>query len=318
MPSHIESNHKVSRKMEAQARVILGKEGTGMPYKDPEKQREYQREWEKKNRRGTRHKVWTFIFYPESADEDWREIMDEMGLPICVSPLHDRDTWTKRDEKKNPKHKEGELKKPHWHGLVEYPNPTTYEQVVEDFAFIKSKSVKYAKNKAAMALYLCHLASPDKARYAVDEVQEFGGADYKDWMAEIENVHATMKEMRSWLKANVAIHKWELTEFLDWCDENNDTWSRAIDLKCMWPIGNYMDRMRSRSAADGRLAVPSGDKERFYLFDSDTGERMGVALPTLDEAQKLAARLRSRGKDVWVMGYETEAESMEDSAGGAS
>ncbi len=43
-----------------------------------------------------------FVFYPESADPDWREIAEsELMLPFCVSPLHDRDAWTERDERKS-------------------------------------------------------------------------------------------------------------------------------------------------------------------------------------------------------------------------
>lgn len=71
-----------------------------MPYKDKEKQREAQRKWEKENRgRGARHRVWMGIFY-ENTSPDWRDELDELGLPVCVSPVHDKDTWTKRDERK--------------------------------------------------------------------------------------------------------------------------------------------------------------------------------------------------------------------------
>lgn len=66
-----------------------------MPYKDKEKQREAQRKWEKENRgAGKRHKVWMFIFYPDTAEVGWRDECDELGLPFLVSPLHDRDVWT--------------------------------------------------------------------------------------------------------------------------------------------------------------------------------------------------------------------------------
>ena len=62
-----------------------------MPYKDKEKQREAQRKWEKENRgAGKRHKVWMFIFYPDTAEVGWRDECDELGLPFLVSPLHDR------------------------------------------------------------------------------------------------------------------------------------------------------------------------------------------------------------------------------------
>lgn len=215
-----------------------------MPYKDPEKKKQ----WEKENRgRGVRHRVWMFVFYPDSVDPDWVEIADELGLPFCVSPLHDRDVWTKHDERKNAKHKAGTLKKPHWHGLVEYPQPVDYATVRDDFGFLHSANVKYAKSKASMALYLCHIGTRDKAQYDPSEVQEFGGANWHDWCGELEDVHATMLQMRVWLRANVAVHHWEFSDFVDWCDTQNDEWSRALDLQCAWAIANYMDKQRAKT-----------------------------------------------------------------------
>ena len=60
-------------------------------------------------------RVWTFIFYPDSAPADWRDIMLQSGLKIAVSPLHDRDFTD-----------DGKSKKPHYHviamwdGYIEY------------------------------------------------------------------------------------------------------------------------------------------------------------------------------------------------------
>src|SRR5699024_11179639 len=51
-----------------------------------------------------RTRNWTFVVYPESAPEDWREIIDDLHVPWIESPLHDKDV--------NP---DGEIKKPHWH-----------------------------------------------------------------------------------------------------------------------------------------------------------------------------------------------------------
>ena len=66
-----------------------------MPYKDPEKKKQ----WEKQNRRaGDRHRVWMFVFYEDSACDGWRDEADELGLPFLVSPLHDKDVWTKGDD----------------------------------------------------------------------------------------------------------------------------------------------------------------------------------------------------------------------------
>ena len=134
-----------------------------MPYADPEKRREVKRKYEQEKRK-QRRTNWMLVFYEDQCPE-WREELDELGMPTLVSPSHDADEWTERDEKKNPKHKAGTLKEPHRHLLAMYDNPVSYDQVVKDFAFLKSKNVKYVKSLPAMARYLTHMDSPDKAQY---------------------------------------------------------------------------------------------------------------------------------------------------------
>ena len=234
-----------------------------MPYKDPEKAKAVKREWDKKNRVGKRHQVWTGIFYEESPP-NWHEELDELCLPVCVSPLHDRDVWTACDEKKNPKHIEGEIKKAHRHFLVKYPSGVDYQTVKDDFSFLGGGShIKFVKSRARMALYLVHAKSDDKAKYSSDEVLEFGGANWNDWCTELQDLHAMMKEMRVWLRENPAIHHWEFSDFQDWCDEFNDEWGRALDLKCAWAIGNYIDRQRAKIEHRARVerAMFTEDKE---------------------------------------------------------
>lgn len=220
-----------------------------MPYKDKEKQKAAKAKWEKENRAaGTRHKVWTIIFYEESAPY-WRDELSELGIECVVSPLHDADVWTESDEKKNPEHKAGELKKPHYHLLADYVNPASYKEVAEDFAFLNSKNIKYAKSKKAMALYLCHLKDPQKAQYSPDGITEFGGANWRDWCSQIDDLHSMMREMRKFIKENCVT---EFVDFQDWCDENNEEWSRALDLHCAWAIGNYITRLRGKIEAQYR------------------------------------------------------------------
>lgn len=147
-----------------------------MPYADPEKRREVKRKYEQEKRK-QRRTNWMLVFYEDQCPE-WREELDELGMPTLVSPSHDADEWTERDEKKNPKHKAGTLKEPHRHLLAMYDNPVSYDQVVKDFAFLKSKNVKYVKSLPAMARYLTHMDSPDKAQYDPEGVCEFGGAAF--------------------------------------------------------------------------------------------------------------------------------------------
>lgn len=195
-----------------------------------------------------------FIFYPDTAEVGWRDECDELGLPFLVSPLHDRDVWTAADERRNPDHIEGEVKVAHYHGLAEYPQPVDYDTVKEDFAFLHTHSIKYAKSKASMALYLTHEKCSDKVQYDWRDVLEFGGANWHDWCNELEDLHAMMKEMRRYIiENNVA----EFYEFQLWCDENNDMWSRALDLKCAWAIGNFIERRRNAIQQAAKLTMKS-------------------------------------------------------------
>lgn len=211
-----------------------------MPYADPEKRREVKRKYEQEKRK-QRRTNWMLVFYEDQCPE-WREELDELGMPTLVSPSHDADEWTERDEKKNPKHKAGTLKEPHRHLLAMYDNPVSYDQVVKDFAFLKSKNVKYVKSLPAMARYLTHMDSPDKAQYDPEGVCEFGGADWRDLCATTSDKHLALREMRAFIRENNVV---DFYLFWDWCDEHNDEWSRLLDDSCCYAIEHYMRSFRA-------------------------------------------------------------------------
>ena len=70
---------------------------------------------EKKN---TKKRNWAFVLYPESAPEDWKEQLQLAGLQCAISPLHDKDL-----------NADGTPKKAHYHIILVYGNPTTYNNV---------------------------------------------------------------------------------------------------------------------------------------------------------------------------------------------
>ena len=59
---------------------------------------------------------WATIVYPESAPDNWQEILKGQLVPAFISPLHDLDY----DEN-------GELKKEHYHILLLFGGVKTYE-----------------------------------------------------------------------------------------------------------------------------------------------------------------------------------------------
>ena len=65
-------------------------------------------------------RYFTFLLYPESIPADWKQRLELIGVPIAISPLHDRD-------KSNV---EGQTyKKAHYHVIYVARNPVTPESV---------------------------------------------------------------------------------------------------------------------------------------------------------------------------------------------
>ncbi|MCC6118017.1 replication protein, partial [Lactiplantibacillus plantarum] len=65
-------------------------------------------------------RYFTFLLYPESIPVDWQEKLELMGVPIAISPLHDRD-------KSNAKGQT--YKKAHYHVIYVAKNPVTADSV---------------------------------------------------------------------------------------------------------------------------------------------------------------------------------------------
>lgn len=114
-----------------------------------------------------RSRNWNFILYPESAPENWRDLIDETRIEWVESPVHDKDL--------NPT---GEIKKEHFHITLLYPSDKSFNQVKELVCDqlkqpipIKCQSVK------GSIRYMVHKDNPDKFQYNWNDIIPHGGAD---------------------------------------------------------------------------------------------------------------------------------------------
>lgn len=111
-------------------------------------------------------RYFTFILYPESIPEDWLIKLEEMDIPMAVSPLHDSD---RKEKLKNETDKEykarlaehGEYKKPHYHVIYVAKNPVTADSVrkrIQRALGDKSLSMVQVvvRGMNSMYLYLTH------------------------------------------------------------------------------------------------------------------------------------------------------------------
>lgn len=115
---------------------------------------------------------WAFVLYPESAPSNWREQLQQTGLQCAISPLHDKDL--------NP---DGEPKKPHYHVILCYSGPTSYNVVKKLTNGQLGQTIPQALEQVrGYYRYLTHEDNPEKAQYSKLEIQHLNGFDIRDFV----------------------------------------------------------------------------------------------------------------------------------------
>ena len=115
-----------------------------------------------------RGRVHMLLLYPDN--EQHLEALYKIGQSYDYATcLHDMDTWTEADEKENPDHKAGELKKPHFHVVLRTANATWNTALCKELG-IEEKFCKQAKSIDNSLQYLIHYNDIDKAQYKIEDV----------------------------------------------------------------------------------------------------------------------------------------------------
>ncbi|NBL47864.1 replication protein RepB [Streptococcus equi] len=65
-------------------------------------------------------RYFTFLLYPESIPKDWDILLETIGVPMAISPLHDKDKSIVEGQ---------EYKKAHYHVIYVAKNPVTTDSV---------------------------------------------------------------------------------------------------------------------------------------------------------------------------------------------
>ena len=147
-------------------------------------------------------RTWGAVVYPESAPDNWIEILEETRIQFAVSPLHDKDV--------NP---DGEIKKAHWHIILCLDGPVT-EVAAKKLSDkvgapnpIKLESVRGAYR------YFTHMDNPDKFQYDDTDIKVFNGFDISSYisMTKEEKYEAISKIKR-------LIHERGIIEYIDLLD----------------------------------------------------------------------------------------------------
>lgn len=156
----------------------------------------------------SRHRTFVGIFYPESAPENFREIIAAWTVPALLV-LHDQD------------HEEdGESKKAHYHLLLTFTSLHSLEQVRGMMQKLGSQVVEPAYDTRGSARYLAHLDQPDKFQYPVSVIEAFSGASVADLTAPIGD---PSPEILAFVRDQGLI---EYAGLIDYCLDHRSEWYR--------------------------------------------------------------------------------------------
>ena len=198
----------------------------------------------KSSKKADRTRYYTWIVYPDSAPEGWKNLVDEYHLPWACSPLHENDV--------NP---DGTPKKPHWHCMLCFDSLKTREQAEEITSCTRGTIAQPLHGTPrTMIRYFAHLDNPDKAQYRFEDIEKHGGLDISEYK------HTSTASDMDLLKAMIAyIVDADVTEYEDlvlYAMHNEPDWFEALALRSTYFINAFIKSRRHRREAEAQ----KGDK----------------------------------------------------------
>jgi hypothetical protein len=157
---------------------------------------------------GKKKRNWAFVIYPESLPKDWLDILKMSGLPIAISPLHDKDVEA---DGVTPK-------KPHYHCIAVYGNPTTFSNVKNLTDRLNAPIPIALDQVRGMYRYLTHKDNPEKYQYDEKDIQNLNGFSILDFCELTKN---EVNKIKRALLAVIREHQFtEYRTFMDYVDLN--------------------------------------------------------------------------------------------------
>ncbi len=218
-----------------------------------------------------RSQYWCFIFYEESVNPDYLEILKNEQVSFALSPWHDRDTWSSLDEKKNPEHKAGTPKKKHRHGVLIFSSLKSYEQVKEITDEIGALRPERSKDINKSIQYFIHKNDPEKFQYDKADIYSYA-VDIEEYFISSPTLlqkKQYLAEMVAWSKQNQIIR---MNDLIDEALNNRaDTWACLFNESPRWAIEKYINGQWQAKEAGKKTFIPQAG-------DIDLGDLASQAL----------------------------------------
>jgi len=172
-------------------------------------------------------RYFTFLLYPESIPEDWELKLETLGVPIAVSPLHDKDKSDVEGQK---------YKKPHYHVIYIAKNPVTADSVRKKIKLLLGEKslamVQIALNVENTYLYLTHESKDAIAKkkhvYDKADIKLINNFDIDRYVTlDVEEKAELFNVVVSIIRAYTIQNIFDLYDFID---ENGENYGLTINL----------------------------------------------------------------------------------------
>ncbi len=206
------------------------------------------------SQKSIKKRYWAFIVYPESAPSDWLNILQVTGLPVAISPLHDKD---KNDG-------DGSPKKPHYHCIATYSGPTTFNCVKSLTDKLNAPIPIPLESVRGNYRYFTHKDNPDKFQYEEKDISTLNGFNIADFVELTKSeVHAIVMKLEKLIREHDFIEYADVAEYLtdnDMISEHDVFSSHTIHFNAL--IRSRRHRKLNSTVSDLKI-------------DSETGEVIG-------------------------------------------
>lgn len=193
---------------------------------------------------------WAACIYPDSAPENWRDVLTQSGIPAAVSPLHDKDI-----------NADGSPKKPHYHIILCYDGPTTYNAVQAFTTGSLCGTIPQPlESLKGYYRYLSHKDNPEKAQYEERDIEHFNGFCPRDFIEMSKSeVLACIKRIHTYIREGNIYEYSDLLDTLldsDMLDEYDVATSHTLMIKAYIDSRRHKAKFSPASDAGARCDKP--------------------------------------------------------------
>lgn len=184
-------------------------------------------------KKDNRARSWSFILYPESAPENWKELLQKEMIPFAVSPLHNEDI----------NEGTGEIKKAHYHIYIYFEGKKSFKQVQAITDSLNATIPQVVASSKGLIRYFVHRDNPEKHQYSISDIYVFGDIDIVSPFQTSSSRYDAIRQMKNYIKEN---HIIEFADLFDYASENNEEWFRYLCDNCAYIVQEYIKSLRHR------------------------------------------------------------------------